>query len=501
MNTKLPPLKLFNPVKKDKLERVSISRDKIAFLQKIDKTFSIEKRQLLVVEGQSGLTSIDDICGREGITPAIFNQWSLELLENRNQDERNGSERLIHLSTDDKYRIVLEGNNGEFSVAEICRKERIKQEDYLQWSNEFLDIRNKRLQREIEKDQHTCMVRKSIESNSGFDALEYFESFIDVTSLNTKVFNDPNLSFKDMEELEQENIVCLHKINEVRYINKQFEAINSRLPIGGIFMGCLETYSARKARFKIGRIPALGNMYFGAEFIFKRIIPKLSLTKKSYFDITKGKDRVLSKAEGLGRLVSCGFKIIDHKNINGLIYFVVKKFDEPTFDLNPSYGPVYRMPRVGKNGEIIKVYKFRTMHPYSEYLQSYLLKANGYADSGKLAEDYRIPKWGKLMRKYWLDELPQLINVLRGEMKLVGIRPVSQLYFEDIPLEMQKLRLTQKPGCIPPYVSLNRKANVMSVLQAEKDYLEEKIRNPNTTDIKYFFKAIFNILFKSKRSA
>jgi lipopolysaccharide/colanic/teichoic acid biosynthesis glycosyltransferase len=100
-----------------------------------------------------------------------------------------------------------------------------------------------------------------------------------------------------------------------------------------------------------------------------------------------------------------------------------------------------------------------------------------------------------------MDELPQLINVMKGEMKLVGVRPVSERYFHDIPMEMRKLRLTQKPGCIPPYVALNRKGSVMSVLQAEKDYLVDKIRNPYFTDLKYFFQALFNIVVRKKRSA
>ena len=209
----------------------------------------------------------------------------------------------------------------------------------------------------------------------------------------------------------------------------------------------------------------------------------------------------MSKAEGLGRLVSCGFKIMDFKTIDGLLYFVVKKVSEPKFDMSPSYGPLYKMPRLGKNGKIIGVYKFRTMHPYSEYLQDYILDSHGYAESGKPANDFRIPKWGKFMRKFWLDEVPQLINVLKGELKLVGIRPVSRRYFQDIPLEMQKLRTTQIPGCIPPYVALNRSGNVMSVLQAEKEYLEEKIKNPYFTDLKFFFLAIFCIVFRNKRSA
>ena len=118
-----------------------------------------------------------------------------------------------------------------------------------------------------------------------------------------------------------------------------------------------------------------------------------------------------------------------------------------------------------------------------------------------IANDFRLVPWGKFLRKYWLDELPQLINLFKGELKLVGCRPVSQRYFEDIPKDIQELRLNQKPGCIPPYVALNRKSSLYSVLDAEKEYLETKIKNPYFTDTKYFFKAIYNILFKGKRSA
>jgi len=72
---------------------------------------------------------------------------------------------------------------------------------------------------------------------------------------------------------------------------------------------------------------------------------------------------------------------------------------------------------------MIGVYKFRTMHPYSEFLQDYMIRRNGYNKKGKPANDYRVTRWGSFMRKLWLDEVPQLINVFRGEMKLVGLRP------------------------------------------------------------------------------
>ena len=68
-------------------------------------------------------------------------------------------------------------------------------------------------------------------------------------------------------------------------------------------------------------------------------------------------------------------------------------------------------------------------------------------------------------------------------------------------ISLQELRIKHKPGCIPPYVSLNKTGSVQDVIKAEREYLIEKNNNPYFTDLKYFFKAIYNILFKRKRSA
>ena len=199
-------------------------------------------------------------------------------------------------------------------------------------------------------------------------------------------------------------------------------------------------------------------------------------------------------------MVSCGFEIIDHKEIDNKIWFVVKKTGKPHFDINPSYGPLFRMPRIGKNGKIIRVYKFRTMHPYAEYLQDYILKTNGYSEIGKPADDIRLTSWGKFMRKYWLDELPQLINVFLGEMKLVGVRPISKRFLSEYPDDIKKMRMKHKPGCVPPYVAL-LKQDVKEYIESERTYLLEKERRPYTTDIKYFCKALYNILTNKIRSA
>ncbi|MFY9311360.1 MAG: sugar transferase [Bacteroidia bacterium] len=333
------------------------------------------------------------------------------------------------------------------------------------------------------------------------EAYDYFSKFVDIESDKTFVVSTTNIFNILNNNNKFTALINLSRTNDIRFINKFFEAVNSRLNNNDVFVGCLETISSRMQRLPIGKIPVIGSIYYSIEFIFNRISPKIIGLKKIYFLLTRGRNRLLSKAEVLGRLVCCGFEIVDFEQINGLTYFVAKKVKEPAFDMNPSYGPLYKMPRIGKNGKIIKVYKMRTMHPYAEYLHSYILKHHGYGESGKPANDFRLTPWGKLMRKYWLDELPQLINVLKGDLKLVGVRPISQRYFQDIPKELQTMRLKHKPGCIPPYVALNRKSNVKSVLQAEREYMEEKARKPYTTDIKYFFKALFNIIFRKKRSA
>jgi lipopolysaccharide/colanic/teichoic acid biosynthesis glycosyltransferase len=176
------------------------------------------------------------------------------------------------------------------------------------------------------------------------------------------------------------------------------------------------------------------------------------------------------------------------------------KTKEPEYNPAPSYGPLYKMPRIGKGGEVIYVYKFRTMHPFSEYLQDYVLGLNGYTVIGKPADDFRLTKWGKFMRKYWLDEFPQLINVLKGEMKLVGIRPLSKRVFQEYPDDVKEMRIKYKPGCIPPYVSL-LKQGMMASIEAERQYLLEKRKNPFSTDIKYFKMAMYNIITNKIRSA
>jgi len=101
-----------------------------------------------------------------------------------------------------------------------------------------------------------------------------------------------------------------------------------------------------------------------------------------------------------------------------------------------SKGPaVFKQERAGKNGRPFVFYKFRTMK----------LDVDPFGPSPKSGQDRRLTKVGKFLRECSLDELPQLFNVLKGDMSIVGPRP---LYLSQIPewSERQKKRLLVKPG-------------------------------------------------------
>jgi lipopolysaccharide/colanic/teichoic acid biosynthesis glycosyltransferase len=340
---------------------------------------------------------------------------------------------------------------------------------------------------------------KKVAGRNGKDENEFISKYINLTSEKTLIIETNKAKFT--EDSEGKNaIVNLCRLNDIRYINKFLESVNIKLQNEDLFCGCFETFAARRERMRINKLPVINTLYFGLEFLFMRVCPKVKGLKKIYFAITKGKGRLLSKAEALGRIVCCGFEILDHQSINGLTYFVVKKVKEPAYDMNPSYGLLFKMPRVGKNGEIIGVYKFRTMHPYAEYLQDYIVKLNGYSTIGKPAHDFRLTSWGRFMRRYWLDELPQLLNVLKGEMCLVGVRPLSKRFLAEYPEDIKTRRLKYKPGCVPPYVAL-LKQDVTQYIESEKIYLDDKEKNALTTDVKYLIKALVNIITNKIKSA
>lgn len=171
-----------------------------------------------------------------------------------------------------------------------------------------------------------------------------------------------------------------------------------------------------------------------------------------------------------------------------LILAVWMKFD--------SQGSIFfRQIRVGKDGKGFRIYKFRTMIVNAEKM--------GIITIGE--RDPRITNSGYFLRKYKLDELPQLINVLKGEMSFVGPRPEVRKYVEMYNQEQLKI-LTVKPG-ITDYASIeyiNEDEILGKSSDPEKTYIEEIMPQKIKYNMKYinnktvieYFKIIFLTIIK-----
>lgn len=353
----------------------------------------------------------------------------------------------------------------------------------------------------IQQDECEENLKNLIIKEVGHEALSFIKQYTELsdgatllTSTNTRFNIDKHNKSKFI------NIVNLKRINDVRWINKFFESINSKIENGGYYINCVETYNTRKNRVLKRFIRPFNWMAYTIDVFITRVLPKVPFTKRIYFFVTKGHGRVLSRAETFGRLYSCGFEIVDEKLINHKLYFVARKIKEPVFDNNPTYGPIIRLKRYGKGGKLFNVYKLRTMHAYAEYLQEYVFKHNNLQDGGKFKNDFRITTEGRIFRKFWIDELPMFINVFKGNMKIVGVRPLSKHYFNLYSDELKERRIKHKPGLVPPYYVDNPKT-LEEIMASEMRYLVAYEKHPLRTDFVYFWKAFYNIVFKHARSS
>ncbi|HEX2396028.1 MAG TPA: sugar transferase [Bacteroidales bacterium] len=365
-----------------------------------------------------------------------------------------------------------------------------------------IEVARKNAQIEIKKSpKYDFKLREEYLKNEiGTGPYDFIKNYAAIDSVNTLIVATTTSFNIDAQIQHQfECIVNVKRVNDFRYINKYFESVNAKLPRGGIYIDFFETKNMRKARILEKYPVGLNYIYYALDFLVKRVFPKFTLTKKLYFLLTRGENRVLSKAEAFGRLYSCGFEILDEKVIDRSFYFVAIKVREPLFPKNPSYGPVIALERIGKGGKIIKVYKMRTMHPFAEYLQDYIYKKAGLQEGGKFKDDFRVTTLGKLMRTFWLDEFPMIINLLKGDLKLFGVRPLSRQYFRLYTMELQRLRILSKPGLIPPFY-VDYPKTLEEIIDSELKYLKAYYKHPFRTDMAYLWKAVFNIIFRRYRS-
>jgi lipopolysaccharide/colanic/teichoic acid biosynthesis glycosyltransferase len=295
-------------------------------------------------------------------------------------------------------------------------------------------------------------------------------------------------------------IINLHRLNDIKNLNFFLEAVNSKLEFKGYFFCCVETKDQRKSRLLKKYPPVLNWIYYSFDFVIKRILPKIKFTRKLYFFLTRGENAVITRAEALGRLSRAGFMIKQESFIGNKLCIEARKYGAPLpLEDGKMYGPLIALPRVGQRGRLIKVYKLRTMHPYSEYIQDYVYKLHDLQNGGKFKNDFRITSWGAVCRKIWLDELPMLINFARGDMKLFGVRPLSKHYFELYKKEVQERRVLYKPGLIPPFYA-DMPEDLEQIQDSELKYLDSYDKYPFLTDFRYFWKSWWNILFRKARS-
>mgnify|MGYP000891892624 CR=1 FL=1 len=141
-----------------------------------------------------------------------------------------------------------------------------------------------------------------------------------------------------------------------------------------------------------------------------------------------------------------------------------------------SKGPIFFVQeRIGMNKKIFKVYKFRTMVPDAEAKQKELEHLNERKDEGafKIKNDPRVTWLGKYLRKFSLDELPQLLNVIKGDMSLVGPRPLTLRDYTKFKEDWQRRRFSVKPGitCIWQ-ISGRDNINFKTWMQLDNQYID-----------------------------
>lgn len=294
-------------------------------------------------------------------------------------------------------------------------------------------------------------------------------------------------------------LINMQGLNFVHNLNDYLRATRGAMSEGGFLVTWTYPLDKTYSRLRSKMPKSVFVLVYPMHFLLFRIAPKLPLVGTVYFYFTRGRYSNISQAEYFGRLAYNGFSVVNTREINHKLHVVARADREPVRGVEPSFGIIAKLNRIGYRGQKVTIYKIRTMHPYSEFIQGDIFAKNGLTDTGKIRDDYRVTWWGRLLRKYWLDELPQVYNWLRGDIRLVGVRAVSEQYFSLYPGEVQKLRVKYKPGLIPPLYA-DMPGNFGEIVESERRYLLSRSKSPFMTDVKYFFKAIQQIVLRSARS-
>lgn len=163
-------------------------------------------------------------------------------------------------------------------------------------------------------------------------------------------------------------------------------------------------------------------------------------------------------------------------------------------DFNSIY---YNQDRIGKNGNVFRMYKFRTMVPNADAILEDILKEDGelakeYKENKKMANDPRITKIGKILRKLSLDELPQSWNILKNEMSVIGNRPYLPKEKDDMGVYYKTI-VSTKPG-LTGYWQTNGRSDASFAKRVELESYYSRHRSFKL-DLQIFFRT-FGVVFR-----
>ncbi|MFV1995766.1 MAG: sugar transferase [Verrucomicrobiales bacterium] len=244
-------------------------------------------------------------------------------------------------------------------------------------------------------------------------------------------------------------------------------------------------------RFRaLPKIPVLERLYF---------VPPLSWFDSWGYRRTMTRRRVISRAEMWGRMYFWGFEVLGERQVGEDHWVVTQRIRDPEAGRQPSFFLVARLAKVGLDGRPMYLHKLRTMYPFSEFIQEKIYEDHGLSETGKFKNDFRLTDYGRFLRRYWLDEIPQIFDWLRGEIKLVGMRATSPQFLSLYPKRLYDLYIQTKPGLIPPIFDASTDG-FEDIVRIELAYLTAYQRRPVMADVRYFFKTLHDIFVRGVRS-
>ena len=348
----------------------------------------------------------------------------------------------------------------------------------------------------------THAILRQIRSDLDKPVLEFIENYLPVHERgagDVLAWDEKPITGDPLKSTQVGLLVSRVRMNDIRRLNRYFLSCTENLTMGGYFVGRYMPLENDAWYLKARYAGLLHGPAFILHFIWYRVFPKIPWLNSLYFSLTKGKNRVFSKTEIWGRLSYCGMKVIAESEGKDERYLIAQRVSLPVRNRRPSYYPIVALEKVGLDGESVYMHKIRTMFPYSEFLQQRIFENHGLASTGKFANDFRLTEYGSFLRKYWIDELPQLFDWLRGDVKLFGMRATSRHFLSLYPREVYNLYVQIKPGLIPPIFD-ETTTGLDRIAEIELAYLRSYCRQPVRTDVRYLMRTFSDIVFRGVRS-